>query len=47
MNPHKFAFFVYIGEIYRLKININKHIEQALLPYFCLYFRRKSFSFQI
>lgn len=47
MNPHKFAFFVYIGKIYRFKINTNKHIEQGLLPYFCLYFRRKSFSFQI
>ena len=47
MNPHKFAFFVYIGKTYRLKININKHIEQSLLPYFYLYFHRKSFSFQI
>lgn len=45
MNPHKFAFFVYIGEIYRLKINTNKHIEQGFIALFLPYFHRKSFSF--
>lgn len=47
MNPHKFAFFVYICEIYHFKININKHVEQGFVALFLPYFYRKSFSFQI
>lgn len=43
MNPHKFAFFVYIGKIYRFKINTNKHIEQSLLPYSAFIFAVKVF----
>jgi len=45
MNPHKFAFFVYIGKTYRFKINTNKHIEEGFIAQFLPYFRHKSFSF--